>query len=114
MATAVLHDIPLIAIVFNDNCFGNVQSIQRRWYCGRVIATDLHNPDFMTLAESFGMRGLRAGSPVELRQALRAALAQRAPTLIEVPVAKDSMGWVWSFIMPERVRGDGFEVKQHG
>jgi acetolactate synthase I/II/III large subunit len=114
MATAVLHDIPLIAIVFNDNCFGNVQSIQRRWYGGRVIATDLHNPDFMTLAESFGMRGLRAGSPEELREALRAALARQAPTLIEVPVAQDSMGWVWSFIVPERVRGAGSEVKRHG
>jgi acetolactate synthase-1/2/3 large subunit len=106
MATAMLHNIPLIAIVFNDNCFGNVQSIQQRWYGGRVIATDLYNPDFMALAASFGVRGWRAGSPEELRQALRAALAQQGPALIEVPVQKDSMGWVWGFIMPQRVRGN--------
>ena len=107
MATAVLHGIPLIAVVFNDNCFGNVQSIQRRWYGGRVIATDLHNPDFPALSASFGMRGMRAASPDELRHSLRTALAQEAPALIEVPVPKDAMGWVWSFIIPQRVRGTG-------
>jgi len=105
MATAVLHEIPLVAIVFNDNCFGNVQLIQERWYGGRAIATQLHNPDFMALAASFGVHGWRATSPDELRQALRAALAQRAPALIEVTVPKGAMGWVWGFIMPQRVRG---------
>lgn len=107
LATAVLHNIPVIAIVFNDNCYGNVQTIQRRWYGGRVIATDLHNPDFIALAASFGMRGVRATSPAELRQALRVALAEPRPALIEVPVQTDAMGWVWSFILPEKVRGTG-------
>jgi acetolactate synthase-1/2/3 large subunit len=107
LATAVLHDIPVIAVVFNDNCYGNVQTIQRRWYGDRVIATDLHNPDFVALAHSFGAVGLRATSPAELRRALRGALAERRPTLIEVPVPTDGMGWVWSFILPEKVRSTG-------
>jgi acetolactate synthase-1/2/3 large subunit len=107
LATAVLHDIPVIAVVFNDNCYGNVQTIQRRWYGGRTIATDLCNPDFVALARSFGVAGSRATSPIELRRALRAALAERRPTMIEVPVEKESMGWVWSFILPEKVRGTG-------
>ena len=106
MATAVLHDIPLIAVVFNDNCFGNVQSIQRRWYGGRVIATDLHNPDFLALAASFGIRGMRAASPDELRHSLRTH-CEKAPDSDPVLVSKDAMGWVWSFIMPQRVRGTG-------
>jgi acetolactate synthase-1/2/3 large subunit len=105
LATAVLHEIPVVAVVFNDNCYGNVQTIQRRWYGGRVIATDLHNPDFIALARSFGVSARRAQSPDELRQALRDALAERQPALIEVPVPTDAMGWVWSFILPQRVRG---------
>jgi acetolactate synthase-1/2/3 large subunit len=107
LASAVLHELPVIAIVFNDNCYGNVQTIQRRWYGDRVIATDLRNPDFVALAQSFGVSAQRAGTPGALREALRKALAARRPTLIEVPVAAGEMGWVWSFILPERVRGGG-------
>jgi acetolactate synthase-1/2/3 large subunit len=105
LASAVLHDIPVIAIVFNDNCYGNVQTIQRRWYGERVIATDLRNPDFVALAQSFGVSAQRTATPADLREALRNALAARRPTLIEVPVAGADMGWIWSFILPEKVRG---------
>ncbi|MEO6041684.1 MAG: thiamine pyrophosphate-dependent enzyme [Croceibacterium sp.] len=113
MATAVQHGIPLVAIVFNDNCFGNVQVIQKRWYGDRVIATDLHNPDFVKLADSFGLLALRTDSPYGLREALRTAIDSRRPTLIEVPIAKEAMGWVWDLIIPKKVRGPGAGASAH-
>ncbi|TMC57629.1 MAG: TPP-binding protein, partial [Chloroflexi bacterium] len=102
LATAVLHKIALVAIVFNDSAFGNVLRMQERYYGGRVIASELRNPDFVKLAESFGASGQRANDAKELRQAVRAALKHDGPTLIEVPVGP--MPWVWDQLMLPRVR----------
>jgi acetolactate synthase-1/2/3 large subunit len=62
LATALLHRLPVVALVFSDGRFGNVHMIQQRWYGGRLIATELHNPDFTALARSFGAVGMRARS----------------------------------------------------
>ena len=105
LATAVLHELPVVALVFNDHAFGNVETIQNRWYGGRTIATRLRNPDFVELARTFGALGLRARTPDELRSALRTAFAERRPAVIDIPIETAAMGWVWSFILPSKVRG---------
>ncbi|MXX25914.1 MAG: hypothetical protein F4Z82_10805, partial [Caldilineaceae bacterium SB0668_bin_21] len=79
MATAVQHGINTVTVVFNDSAYGNVLRMQKQNYGGRVVASELHNPDFVTFAESFGARGLRVHSPAELRQALVRAVAANAP-----------------------------------
>ena len=66
LATAVQHGINVIAVVFNNNQYGNVQQMQRALYGGRVIASDLHNPDFVALAASFGAAGYLAGRPLRV------------------------------------------------
>ncbi|MCC6177548.1 MAG: thiamine pyrophosphate-binding protein [Chloroflexi bacterium] len=86
LATAVQHHIPLITVVFDDGAYGNVRRIQEHQFGGRTIASDLRNPPFAKLAEAFGMLGLRAEEPEELRAALRTALSHDGPVLIEVPV----------------------------
>ena len=53
---------------------------------GRAYGAELHNPDFVKLAEAYGARGVRAHGATELEAALNEALAVDAPTLIEVPV----------------------------
>ncbi len=103
LATAVQHDIGLVTIVFNSNSFANVQRQQQEWFDGRIIASDLHNPDFVKLAESFGMNAYRARSPVELRVCLQQAFAHEGPCLIEVPVGE--MPSPWPYILMRRVRG---------
>ena len=86
LATAVQHGINAVVIVFNDNAFGNVLRDQIKRFEGRTIGAELHNPDFVRLAEAYGARGLRARGPEELETTLREALPQGVPTLIEVPV----------------------------
>lgn len=103
LATAVQHRIPVTAIVFNNNQYGNVQHMQRELYGGRVIASDLHNPDFPRLAEAFGAAGHRAHSPEALATALRDAASSDRPTLIEVPCG--DMPDVDRFRKLPRVRG---------
>ena len=93
LATMAKHQIGTIAIVFNDNAYGNVQRIQQVAFEGRTIASDLHNPDYVKLAESFGVTGRRAESPEALQTALRASIKADEPTLIEVPVEQMPDPW---------------------
>jgi acetolactate synthase-1/2/3 large subunit len=86
LSTMVQQNIPLTAIVFNDNAYGNVKRIQQMRFNNRTIASDLHNPDMLKLAEAYGLEGRRATTPDELRAALREAFAANQPCLLEVPV----------------------------
>ena len=103
LATAVQHRIGLVTLLFNDNAYGNVKRMQQKLYGNRVIASDLHNPDFVKLAESFGARGIRATTPGELREAIRQGFAEDGPTLVEIPVGE--MPDVDRFKRGARVRG---------
>ena len=86
LATAVQHGINAVAVVFNDNAYGNVLRDQVNQFNGRAVGAELHNPDFVKLAEAYGVRAARAEGPEALESALREAIAADAPSLIEVPV----------------------------
>ncbi|MFM9972258.1 MAG: thiamine pyrophosphate-dependent enzyme [Burkholderiales bacterium] len=86
LATMVEQKIPLTAIVFNDNAYGNVKRIQQTRFGGRTIASDLHNPDMMKLADAYGVEGRRVHSPAELKATLLDVFKREEPVLIEVPV----------------------------
>jgi acetolactate synthase-1/2/3 large subunit len=98
LATAVQHDIRVIAIVFADGAYGNVRRMQQHLYGGRVIASDLRNPDFVRFAESFGAAARRAEGPQALSEALRWALDQTRPVVIEAPVG--AMPDPWDILEP--------------
>ena len=86
LATAVKYGINAIALVFNDNAYGNVYRDQINKFDGRAYGSELHNPDFMKLADAYGVRGVRAAGPEELEMKLKEAIGVEAPTLIEIPV----------------------------
>jgi acetolactate synthase-1/2/3 large subunit len=100
LSTAVQYKIGVVSVLFNNNAYGNVRRDQEERYHGHLIASDLVNPDFMTLAESFGILGYRAHNPQELKKALEEALGKTAPCLIEVPVEKGSEPSPWGLIYP--------------
>ena len=103
LATAVLHGINVVALVFNDGAYGNVRRMQRELYGNRVIASDLVNPDFVRLADSFGVFARSTEDPDGLRDALEQALARNEPALIEVKVGE--FPDPWQHIVLPRVRG---------
>ncbi len=100
LATAVQHKLAVVSVVFNNNAFGNVMRDQEQRFGGRVIGAELRNPDFVKLAESFGMAGYRVNQPAQLRQALEQAFAADAPALIEVQVNRAAEVSPWEFLMP--------------
>jgi acetolactate synthase-1/2/3 large subunit len=87
LSTARKFGIGLVTVVFNDQAYGNVRRAQAEQFGGRIFGSELLNPDFVELAESFGVRGARATTPAELEGVLRETLGATAePTLIDVPV----------------------------
>lgn len=87
LATAVLHKINVVAVVFNDSAFGNVaRDLDEAW--GGSYAASLHNPDFMKLAEAYGVAGMRAKSPTDVGGLVGDAIQLDRPALIEVPVGR--------------------------
>lgn len=99
LATAVQHGIRTVTIVFNDGAYGNVRRMQQDRYGGRVIASDLKNPDFVRFAESFGAAARRAEGPQALSEALRWAFDQPRPVIIDAPV--DRMPDPWDLLEPD-------------
>jgi acetolactate synthase I/II/III large subunit len=93
LSTMVRHNIPAVAVIFNDNAYGNVRRIQRTQFNERTIASDLVNPDFMKLADAFGVQGFRATTPDELKHHLRQGFDSNLPTLIEVPMPEVPSMW---------------------
>lgn len=94
LATMARHEVAAIAIVFSDDAYGNVRRIQQEQFGGRTIASDLRNPDFLKLAEAFGVSGRRADSPADLRSAIEASMRADEPTLISVSLGPVPNPWV--------------------
>ena len=93
LSTAAMHDIGVVTVVFNDNAFGNVKRMQEDLYDGRVVGSELRNPDFVKLGESFGINSHRVKTPKALQAAVERALSSHGPSLIEVPVGKMPSPW---------------------
>ncbi len=85
LSTALRYGINVVAVVFNNNAYGASRWDQIHRFGERFIGTDLHNPDFLKLAEAFGAIGLRT-DPAGFGHALRKALSIDAPVLLEVEV----------------------------
>ena len=88
LSTAVQQGLGVVAVVFEDGAYGNVRRMQEERYGGRVIASELHNPDFVRLAESFGAVGVRADTPEALRDAVAGGWGRRVPTVVKVRVGR--------------------------
>ncbi len=86
LATAVQHKIGVILVLFNNNLYGNVREMQENLYGNRVIATDLHNPDFVKMAHAFGANAVKVKNYEDMRKAIQDAKGESLPTLIEVPI----------------------------
>jgi acetolactate synthase-1/2/3 large subunit len=102
LATAVQFNIGVVTLVFNNNAYGNVRRDQRERFDGRVVASDLVNPDFVKLAESFGVAAARVTAPDQFKAAMEKALAHGGPYLISVEVTRDSEISPWAFIHPPK------------
>jgi acetolactate synthase-1/2/3 large subunit len=86
LATAVQHRLEVVVLVVDNGMYGTIRMHQERAYPGRVVATDLHNPDFPALAEAFGAHGEAVTETDAFPAAFERALASGRPALLDLRV----------------------------
>jgi acetolactate synthase-1/2/3 large subunit len=86
LGTAVQHGLPIVVLVVNNGMFGTIRMHQERLYPGRVVGTDLLNPDFAAFAASFGAQGESVERTEDFPDALERALAAGRPAVVELHV----------------------------
>ena len=88
-ATAVQYGLPIVAIVCDNASYGTIRMHQERQFPGRVIATDLRNPDFAAYARAFGGFGATVEQTSHFPAAFAAAQESRLPAIIHVKMDPD-------------------------
>ncbi|MGY3446261.1 MULTISPECIES: thiamine pyrophosphate-binding protein [unclassified Bradyrhizobium] len=81
-ATAVQYDAPLIVVVIDNAQYGTIRMHQERDYPGRVVGTQLRNPDFALYAKAFGGHGERVERTEDFAPAFERALASGKPAIL--------------------------------
>ncbi|WP_315328658.1 biosynthetic-type acetolactate synthase large subunit [Treponema socranskii] len=92
LATISHYGLPIIIVIFNNGALGNVRQWQTLFYEKRYSATTLDfAPDFVKLADAYGVAGVRVTSEAEFKKAFDAALASGKPAVIDAAIDKDEM-----------------------
>ncbi len=97
LCTAVEYDIPAVWVIWNNFGYGAIRDIQMGMFAKREIATSfvrekdgrLINPDFVALARSCGVDGIRVERPGDLGGALEHAIKAGTPFVLDVHVDRD-------------------------
>ncbi|VTY37539.1 Acetolactate synthase isozyme 2 large subunit [Xylophilus ampelinus] len=84
LATAALHQLPIVVVVVNNGVFGTIRMHQEMHYPRRVSGTSLANPDFQLFGRSFGAHVEQVLATKDFRPALERAIASGRTALIEV------------------------------
>ncbi len=94
LATAVARQARVIVVIADNGSYGTIRQHQERTFPGRVIATDLANPDFAAMAEAFGARGLSISDDSQVTPVLEKAFATAGPVVVHV---RTSLSWISAY-----------------
>ncbi|MBP2427349.1 thiamine pyrophosphate-binding protein [Bradyrhizobium elkanii] len=102
-ATAVQYDAPLIVVVIDNAQYGTIRMHQERDYPGRVVGTQLKNPDFALYAKAFGGHGERVERTEDFAPAFERALASGKPAILHCLVDQRALSVGKDFV-PQATR----------
>jgi len=89
LATAMQYGANIIIIVVNNGIYATIRMHQERDYPGRVVGTDMVNPDFCALARAYGAHAELVTSTGEFKPAFKRAISANSPALIEIKMDPD-------------------------
>ncbi len=98
LATMVQEDLDINIAVFNNGWLGMVRQWQELIYNKRYFGTQLYNPDFVKIAEAYGMKGIKVSKKIDVRPAIHKAMEHKGPFLIEFIVEPEEN--VYPFVPP--------------
>lgn len=92
-------NLPIVTILFNNDCLGWIKHIQKTRYQERYISCDFNHIDFATVARGFNVRSYHAATLDQLVEAMAAEQAPDGPALIDIrtdqwetPVLRNASG----------------------
>jgi acetolactate synthase-1/2/3 large subunit len=91
LAAAVQEELPIVVLVVNNGMYGTIRMHQERLFPGRVVGTDLVNPDFAAWAHAFGAYGEIVLRFEDFPDAFERALAEQRPALLELRVDPEAI-----------------------
>jgi acetolactate synthase I/II/III large subunit len=104
LATAVQEQLGVVVLVVNNGMYGTIRMHQEREYPGRVVGTDLVNPDFAAYARAFGAHGAVVQQTGDFADALDEALRAEGPAVLELRVDPQAITTGQTL---DEIRGDG-------
>ncbi len=90
--TAVREDIPVVAVVWNNNQWGAEKKNQVIWFGDRYVGTNLDNPDFAEVARVMGAHGVSVAAEDELQPAITDAIESGRPSVVQVHADPTQLG----------------------
>ena len=91
LATAAQYDLPVVILVVNNGMYGTIRMHQERQYPGRVVGTELRNPDFAAYARAFGAHGEVVTETDQFADAFERALGAGRPALLELRIDPEAI-----------------------
>ena len=89
LATIAEYEWPIKFAIINNNYLGMVRQWQQLFYRNNIVATPMRNPDFVKLAEAYGILGLRATTHAEVESVIRQAMDHDGPVVCDFVVKED-------------------------
>jgi acetolactate synthase-1/2/3 large subunit len=108
-ATAVQYDLPVVVVIWDNGTYGTIRMHQEREYPGRVVGTELKNPDFVAYAKAFGGFGILVEKTADFPAAFAAAQKSGKPAIIHLKVDAEPLtpGMSMSAIRDKALAGAG-------
>ncbi|UWG95671.1 biosynthetic-type acetolactate synthase large subunit [Dehalobacter sp. DCM] len=92
LATAVQYALPIKIILMNNGVLGMVRQMQKVLFNERFSQIQLDaNPDFVKLADAYGIKGLRVDSPEQIEYALKTAIETKGPFIVDFTISPDEV-----------------------
>jgi acetolactate synthase-1/2/3 large subunit len=91
LSTAVQYKLPVIVVVADNGLYGTIRMHQERDYPGRVVATELKNPDFVAYAKAFGGYGVLVEKTADFPAAFAQAVATGKPSIIHLKIDPEAI-----------------------
>ena len=93
IATMVDEQTPVKLAIMNNGYLGMVRQWQELFYKDNYVAVSMSQPDFMKIAEAYGIKGIRVEEPGQVDAAIRDADAHPGPVLLDFRVTADDNVW---------------------
>ncbi|MCR4336775.1 MAG: thiamine pyrophosphate-dependent enzyme, partial [Candidatus Omnitrophica bacterium] len=90
LSTVFVHKLPVKVLIIDNKYLGMVRQWQELFFDNRLSGVDLEgNPDFVKLAEAYGIKGFHIAKVEDARAVLAEAMAYKGPCVIHAEVIKE-------------------------